>query len=206
MTVEHQTYNLELGKRIDVFDNVFPLNWRISAFNFVSKSLFQLGWSDSSIPERKPHDSYIHSKWTLEDVQRSGILDYIKEPITDLLDGLSLIRAVLNLSTPSDVNYTHTHPEKKVLLYYANLEWGEGFHGETQFWSEDLKRVQYTSLYTPGRLILFDAAIPHTIRPQSIIAPQFRFTLALIYDKKEVIQPKIPIYTGIPQQGLIRRI
>jgi Rps23 Pro-64 3,4-dihydroxylase Tpa1-like proline 4-hydroxylase len=81
------------------------------------------------------------------------------------------------------VYYAHTHGEDKVLLYYINMEWKEGWHGETQFYSDDLKEVKYTSPYTPGRLILFDGKIPHTMRPQSIIAPKFRFSLSMFLKK-----------------------
>jgi hypothetical protein len=70
-----------------------------------------------------------------------------------------------------------------VLLYYVNLEWREGWHGETLFFQENLKDVAFTSVYTPGRLIAFDAKIPHTIRPQSHIAAQYRFTLAMVFNK-----------------------
>ena len=98
-----------------------------------------------------------------------------------------LSKTILNLSVPSDVHYTHTHQEKKILLYYLNLEWRDGWHGETHFYSEDLTSIQYSSPYTPGRLIVFDANIPHTIRPQSIIAPNHRFTLALIYDTANTV-------------------
>ena len=102
----------------------------------------------------------------------------------DFIKEYDIGKTVINLSTPSDVNYVHTHPEDKILLYYVNAEWREGWHGETQFYSEDLKQIQFSSPYTPGRLILFNANIPHTIRPQSIIGPQFRFTLAMGLSKK----------------------
>ena len=114
------------------------------------------------------------------------VLEHIyKHPeITKILDGLELKFAVVNLANTSDVNYIHAHNQSKVMLYYVNLVWNEGAHGETQFYSEDLKSIQYTTPYTPGRLIVFDADIPHTIRPQSIIGPKYRFTYAMIYDTK----------------------
>ena len=46
----------------------------------------------------------------------------------------------------------------------------------------DKKDIIYTSPYTPGRIIVFDATIPHAIRPQSVIGPKFRFTLASFFD------------------------
>jgi hypothetical protein len=97
--------------------------------------------------------------------------------------GYTLKKCVLNLSTPADVNFVHAHPEDKILLYYVNLDWRDGWHGETLFFDETGKRIMFASTYTPNRLIAFDAKIPHTIRPQSHIASFYRFTLALVYTK-----------------------
>ena len=47
---------------------------------------------------------------------------------------------------------------------------------------DNLKEIVYTSLFIPGRIILFDGSIPHAIRPQSVKAPKFRFTLSLFFD------------------------
>ena len=68
-------------------------------------------------------------------------------------------------------------------MYYVNLEWRDGWHGETLFFDESCKDIVYASPYTPGRVIAFDAKIPHTIRPQSHLASFYRFTLALVYTK-----------------------
>ena len=184
--MQHKTLLLERNKQIDVFDGVFPLQWRDAALDFIGKSKFVIGWSDSGLPERKEHDYFIHSQFNDKDVERFGILKHINQypEITQLLDGLELKFSVVNLSNMSDVNFIHAHPQKKVMLYYANTIWHEGAHGETQFYSEDLKSVQYTTPYVPGRLVVFDADIPHTIRPQSIIGPKYRFTYAMIYDTK----------------------
>jgi hypothetical protein len=69
------------------------------------------------------------------------------------------------------------------VLYYVNLEWQDGWHGETLFYDESLKNIVFASPYIPGRIVVFDGSIPHTIRPQSYIASHYRFTFALIYNK-----------------------
>ena len=72
---------------------------------------------------------------------------------------------------------------KQVLLYYVNLSWTDGWHGETLFYNPyNLKEVEYTSLYVPGRIILFDGTVPHAIRPQSVKATKFRLSLSLFFD------------------------
>lgn len=180
----HSKYILEGDKQIDIFDDVFSLDYRSFLYSAAKASNFRIGWSDSDIPERKPHDYFLHSVWTDDNVKEFGIFQLLKDTyIGQFLEGYELVKTVLNLSTPSDVNYVHIHPEGRVLLYYVNLDWHEGWHGETQFYSENLKHVQFTSPYTPGRILMFDGNIPHAIRPQSIIGPQYRFTLSLFINK-----------------------
>jgi hypothetical protein len=68
-------------------------------------------------------------------------------------------------------------------LVYVNLDWQDGWHGETLFYSESQKEIVFASPFTPNRVVVFDAKIPHTIRPQSHIAPFYRFTLTLVLKK-----------------------
>lgn len=171
------------GKRIRVYDNLFEAHYRDAVYQFAQNSSFVIGWADVSIAEKQAN-KLLHSVYSEDDVDRLGILKKIAESeASGELVGYKLTKTILNLSTASDTNYVHTHPEDKVLLYYVNLEWFDGWHGETLFFSEDHKDVAFASPYTPGRLIAFDAKIPHTIRPQSHIAAQYRFTLALIFNK-----------------------
>jgi len=183
--MKHQSYTLNDGKKIDVFDDVFSLQTRTDIFNYCINSNFKIGWGDSPLPERKPHDQFVHSQYTKKDLETIKIFDCLKhKEISDTLNGCVDVMSILNLSVPSDVNHIHTHKEKKVLLYYVNLEWNQGFHGETLFYTEDLESIQFASPYTPGRIMVFDANIPHTIRPQSIIAPQYRFSLSIFFNNK----------------------
>ena len=193
--IAHKTHYLENNKQIDVFDGVFPLDWRLNAYNFCRDSYFKIGWSDGEVPERKSHDYFLHSQFNQQDIDTLGILQYFNNTkINKLFDGLAISKSILNLSVPSDVHYTHTHQEKKIALYYVNLEWRDGWHGETHFYSEDLTSIQFSTPYTPGRLIIFDANIPHTIRPQSTVAPHHRFTLTVIYDNlNKVIANRIAL-------------
>jgi hypothetical protein len=185
----HIKHLLEHKKELHVFDDVFTLSFRRSVWWFAKYSTFKIGWSDSDVPERKSHE-YLHSDCQEKQLEDLGIIKELENScVWDFIKEYDIGKTVINLSTPSDVNYVHTHPEDKILLYYVNAEWREGWHGETQFYSEDLKQIQFSSPYTPGRLILFDANIPHTIRPQSIIGPQFRFTLAMCLSKKIICPP-----------------
>ena len=48
---------------------------------------------------------------------------------------------------------------------------------------DNINNIAYTTPYIPGRFILFDGSIPHTIRPQSSKAPKFRFTISIFFEK-----------------------
>jgi len=171
------------GRKLRVYDNVFDMEYRHGLYSFAQNSLYRIGWADSSAIENKKHKS-LHAMYSLEDIERINLVATLKAtPVGQEMEGFNLTKCVMNLSTPSDVNFVHAHPEDKVLLYYVNLEWHDGWHGETLFYDEPGKEVVFASAYTPNRLIAFDAKIPHTIRPQSPIAAHYRLTLALIYTK-----------------------
>jgi hypothetical protein len=171
------------GRKLRVYDNVFDMEYRHNLYTFGQKSMYRIGWADGPIVENKKHQ-FLHAFYSPEDLERIQLVEKLKAtPVGQEMEGFNLVRCVMNLSTPSDANFVHAHPEDKVLLYYINLEWRDGWHGETLFYDEPGKEVVFASSYTPNRLIAFDAKIPHTIRPQSPIAAFYRLTLALIYNK-----------------------
>ena len=177
----------ETGKKIYVFDNVFESDWRRNAFKFILQSKFKLGWVDQEDPAH--YQQYLHSHFTKEDLDNFGILKEFKEKkIHKLLENKQIDAAVVNLSHHSDVNFVHPH-KNTTLLYYANPYWKEEWAGETLFFNESCTEVVYTSIYKPGRLIIFDGSIPHTIRAPSRSAPQYRFTFAMFFDKGNNLKP-----------------
>lgn len=171
------------GRTLRVYDDVFDLQYRQGVWSFAQTSMFRIGWADSLTPEKIRYQS-LHSAYSAEDIERLGVLERLANtPVAQEMVGHKVEKCILNLSTASDVNFIHAHPEDKVLLYYVNLEWHDGWHGETLFYDEAGKDVVFANAYTPNRLVAFDAKIPHTIRPQSHLAPQYRMTLALILKK-----------------------
>jgi len=70
-------------------------------------------------------------------------------------------------------------------LYYPNLHWEDGWEGETRFFNKHNRdEIVYTSVYKPGRIILFDGEIPHQIGTQSITGPKYRFTIGVFFKRK----------------------
>jgi Rps23 Pro-64 3,4-dihydroxylase Tpa1-like proline 4-hydroxylase len=170
-------------KIIKKFDNLLDASFREFAYHFASNSFFKIGWHDGPSIENMKHQ-YLHSGYSEQDINNLGILNKVEgTEIEEILRGYSLKRSVMNLSMPSDVHWAHTHINQLVLLYYVNLNWSHDWAGETLFFSEDYKEVTNTFTYTPGRLLLFDGSIPHSIRPQSSNAPHYRFTLSMFFER-----------------------
>jgi hypothetical protein len=168
-------------KEIQIFDDLIDLDTRIKGYQFIKSSMFRIGWQDGVTEEHIRYAS-LYSLYNDEDCNNSSIYHkIINSDAGRLVDGLSRTKAIVNLSTPADVNFVHSHPEKIGILYYANLEWREGWHGETLFYDESLKKVDFATPYIPGRIIVFDANIPHTIRPQSYLASHYRFTFSMFF-------------------------
>ena len=173
----------DFGRKIHIYDDLFSLSFRSAAYQFAENSTFRIGWPDGCINEKMQY-RFLHSQYSHEDVYNLGILNEFKNtPIEEEIYGHTLVKTYLNLSTPSDVNFQHSHPENKVVLFYVNLEWQDGWHGETLFYKDNLKEILLATPYTPGRVTVFDGRIPHAIRPQSYLAPFYRYTLAMIYNK-----------------------
>lgn len=177
----------ETGKKIYVFDDLFEHAWRRAAFQYMIQSNFKLGWVDQEDPAH--YQQYLHSHWSMEDVDTFGILkNFSDDRAYKLLQNKVPDVAVVNLSHHSDVYFVHPH-KNTTLLYYANPYWKEEWAGETLFYNENTTDVVYASIYKPGRLIIFDGSIPHTIRAPSRSAPQYRLTFAMFFDKGNGLKP-----------------
>ena len=169
-------------KRIAVYDDLFPVQYKSEVYQFAISSLYRIAWADSSEQEKLRYRC-LNSEYSEFDLENLGFIKELKKtPAISEMDGYHIEKVVMNLSTPSDINFIHTHAQSKVLLYYVNLSWEDGWFGETLFYDNSKKDIVFSSAYTPGRLIAFDAFIPHTIRPQSILAQFYRFSLAVVLD------------------------
>lgn len=166
------------GRQINVFDDLTTLDFRLFAYKFATNSKFGLGWADSAYSKYP----YMCSSFSEEDVKNLGILEHIKgSKALELVNVNKMTKAILNLSISNEPHWCHTHRDETVLLYYVNPEWREEWGGETLFMDDDVKEIEFASMYTPGRIIVFDGQIPHTIRPPSIVAPTYRFSLSIFF-------------------------
>jgi hypothetical protein len=179
---QYKKHILSTGKEIHIYDGLVPLSIRDHVFVYVSSSKYMIGWKDGLFEDAVRH-KYLFSSFSEQDNDECRLLPFLKiTAVGELIKDLTLTKSVVNLSTPSDTHFAHVHPEKLVVLYYANMKWEQHWHGETLFYTEDLNEIELAIRYQPGRVIVFDASIPHAIRPQSVCADHFRFTCAFTFN------------------------
>lgn len=181
-----KTHTLSSGKQIHIYDGLLPLQLRSQVFQFIKNSRFVIGWHDGEYEKARGHE-FLHSVYSEEDNFNAGLLPFLRTTeVNAHINSISPLKSMVNLSVPSDTHFPHAHPESLVVLYYANLDWEHHWHGETLFYTEDLSEIEVALKYTPGRVVVFDGSIPHSIRPQSISADKYRFTYAMTFQKEQV--------------------
>jgi hypothetical protein len=171
---------------IQVYDDVLLLPEQQNLVNYCMNSNYSIvGWTDL-IHSR---EGYTHSLWSPKDLKASRFL--VSNNVTKILNsnGLTMDRfskCVINIDTLSDSHWPHVHDET-VLLFYLNMEWAEGWGGETLFYDGVGKEIVYGSKFTPNRVIVFDGKIPHNIKHQNRVADKYRMSMSIFFHKKEVL-------------------
>ena len=173
---------------IETFDNVFTENVQSDIYHLAITAKYQIGWDDTAVFEHRQfpclHHSLTKQKWEQLDL----ISRIQNQQLQDKIINEKFVSATINLAVPSSIQFPHSHHEPLVLLYYINPEWKNEYYGETLFYDEFAEEVIHTSIYKPGRCVLFDGKTPHSIRPSSHVAPQYRFTLFVSFTKKNFIE------------------
>jgi len=177
---------------ISIFDDLVNMGLRTRIFGYIMNSAFRIGFSDNTYGQYAEYKC-MASAYSKEDLIASGLGDIIfsAPEIAPFIEGREMTRCMVNLVRAGDVQFTHTHAaEEVVVLYYANLDWLPEWWGETMFYNDNESSIIHASRYTPGRFVVFDGNIPHAIRPQSTIGPQYRFTVTTIFTEskeKEIV-------------------
>ena len=173
-----------MNLHLNIHDNKIPYVIRENIWRYCINSTYTLGWQDSD--DSGKYELNLHSSWTQKELESSKIFPYVEDYIrnTDWFTNRKISKIIVNLVRSDDVHFIHGHDDRQVVLYYINLDWQDGWYGETIFYDpDDTNNIAFASPYIPGRFILFDGSIPHTIRPQSSKAPKFRFTLSIFFEK-----------------------
>jgi hypothetical protein len=91
-------------------------------------------------------------------------------------------RAYTNYAAYGDMLYTHTDclPDAGELtaLWFLSTDWEPEWGGETMFFDSSGDAI-FCASPRPGRLVIFDGAIPHVGRPPSRICYSPRYTFAI---------------------------
>ena len=93
-------------------------------------------------------------------------------------------RSYTNYAAYGDMLYTHSDcaPEARELtaLWFLSEQWEPEWGGETMFFDASGDAI-FCASPKPGRLVIFDGAIPHVGRPPSRIcyAPRYTFAIKL---------------------------
>ena len=173
---------------IEIYDNTLSENVRSNIYLLAITANYQIGWDDTSVFEHRQFPCLHHALTKNEWAQLDMINEIQDHDLRNKLKKLSFVSATINLAVPSSIQFPHSHNEKTVLLYYINPEWQNEYYGETLFYDDYSDEIIQSSKYKPGRIVLFDGKTPHSIRPSSHIAPQYRFTLFIGFDEMNFIE------------------
>ena len=173
---------------VEVFDNTVMEDTREQLYMFCASTDYQIGWGDVSTFETRQypclHHTMTQKEWNKIDFMGS----MINTNLMERLEGLKFETATINLSFPSSIQFPHTHGGSTVLVYDINPDWKNEYYGETIFYDDAMQEATKSVLYKQNRSILFDGTTPHSIRPTSHIAPQYRFTLGIFFTQPNFIE------------------
>lgn len=92
------------------------------------------------------------------------------------MHNLVLTRAYANAYTYGTGGAIHIDDGQYTVLYYASPKWERDWNGETLFFPEDATPL--TVEYIPGRIVFFNAKIPHQGREVSRFCTELRTIVA----------------------------
>jgi len=184
--------SIDYSKKITVYDNIFTDKENLDIYEFISRSNF----TRSNVDVQILHNRDIDVKWR-SDIDPANPLSKITIPIyRERIEHIDwnkfhIKSHYVNFSVSNTVDMIHPDSrgfEKNgfTLLHYANYKWDINWHGNTNFYSDNLEDVVYSSLIKPGRIVIFDSTIPHSATAPSSIAMHPRYTIAtkLILDSE----------------------
>ena len=137
------------------------------------------------IADKRLKSDLDHEHPIIEHLLEEGTDSYsiIRKYIPSELYGFD--RAYVNLGIHGDVNRMHMDGKYyncKTLLYYANRHWEYNWGGHTMFYDND-GNIKTTVEFRPGRIVIFDGRIPHTVMPMNPrCSSSFRFTVAFKFE------------------------
>jgi hypothetical protein len=185
------------NKNIYIFDNVFESHLAQKFYIFILNSFFKINFlSDSSVLDyHNKFSNSFGSSFSPDDVESLGFLKNLPDEIKNKFNicPKNMSRCLINIISPMNAYHPHDDSGKNVkwgsikwsLIYYVNLKWQIEWAADTLFLDENREKIEYFTQCIPNRIVIFDATIPHIIRPSTIIAPQHRFSINMTFLKNE---------------------
>ena len=169
-------------KILQVYDDLFTYDERLHFIKVITQSYYSVNGSDAIFNLKTDNVPQIFSSYSEQDLDYIGILKTKGFKFLDNDHGLltkQIKQVRVNLSPPSERNLVHTDQSGLTFLYYPNLDWRIEWGGHTVFFNETLEEVEYTCLYKPGRVVVFDGTIPHMIMTPTMMCPIHRYSFAI---------------------------
>ena len=172
------------NKELHIEDNFFDWSFHNWLYSYVAQlNNYAIGFGDTDVFDRAAHQ-YMTADFAIQHLEETNLFEHIyKTEFADKIKNRQLVKATINSSTASQANFPHCDCDSFTMIYYMNLDWKPEWAGETVFFNENTTEIELASIYKPNRAILFDGHIPHQLRPQSILSPNFRFSLAMFFEK-----------------------
>jgi Rps23 Pro-64 3,4-dihydroxylase Tpa1-like proline 4-hydroxylase len=107
----------------------------------------------------------------------------------------SFWRSYVNLGIHSDQHHIHTdhwqENEGITLIYYVNQTWDRSWGGSTLFFDDSCNDIIFNCQLVPGRVVIFDSAIPHSATSQHYQAAPFRFTFVTKFVSNQSLSDRL---------------
>ena len=174
------------GRDVFIFDNLIPQSDLAQYVQALEKSPFTR--TEFARPETAEYKHWV-SELPLANVTQMPLWNAMERAVKTARPGEAYrpYRAYTNYAAYGDMLYTHCDcpPDARELtaLWFLSAQWDPEWGGETMFFDSDGDAI-FCASPRPGRLVLFDGAIPHVGRPPSRIcfAPRFTFAIKLQAD------------------------
>jgi hypothetical protein len=168
------------GKHIEIIDNLFSLAEKDTLHDYAVSIPYQLSRLSSELPQQRSFPTLKANVPVADLIKLNFFNPTILKLISD--NNLRFLQAYINLGTCSDTYFYHIDSNcinDKTMLYYINVDWVFEWEGETHFSNDELDDIVYSSAFKPGRLLFFNATIPHKSSQPSSSSKTFRYTLAI---------------------------
>jgi len=174
--------NTSNNKFIKVYDGLFTRYEMTNFYTFMHNSFYKVDGYDCHV--RSINTFQIYASYSIEELIN---MKFLSSPGYKMLDedlnlsSKSINQIRVNLNPPFERNTVHTDDCSLTLLYYPLLEWKLEYSGATLFLDDAAEEPIYTSLYKPGRVIVFDGNIPHLVLPSTSNELGNRMSFAIQY-------------------------